>query len=85
MSSTFRDIEPIRLSAVRARRAAVAGRSESVERSLGLSAILVAATLAACVYAVLPGAATDRSRTLASQPSPSSVSIYDTSKGVKRL
>jgi hypothetical protein len=83
MQQTFTDLAPIRLSAVRARPARAVTSSANVERTLGIAALLVAVTLAVCIWNALPANKPVSGATIAAKPS--AVSMFDTSRGVKRL
>lgn len=82
-SQSFSDLAPIRLPRSGRAPARVAGRSAAVERQLGLSALLVAVTLAVVLWNGIP--ASTGPTTTVTVKAPVASQIYDTSKGIRRL
>jgi hypothetical protein len=82
-SQSFPDLAPIRLGRRSRTAPQAAGRSAAVERQLGLSALLVAATLAAVLWNGLPEQPASPEALAVKAPAASH--IFDTSKGVRRL
>lgn len=85
MTDRSYDIAPIRLSPRAGRRPPHAARSAAVERQLGLSAMLVAATLAVVVWNAWPVGQSAQAPVTATAPTAGVSQIFDTSKGVRRL
>lgn len=85
MTDRSYDIAPIRLSQRAGRRPPHDARSAAVEKQLGFSAMLVAATLAVVMWNAWPAGQSVDAPLAATTPTTGVSQLFDTSKGIRRL